>query len=153
MSEAMRRFVLQEEGSPVKKASSMPSLPTEDDEPKENENRESAMATSKSLGSPRSTLSSESDESEGDDGSPPSPKCKRKRPSICRSWLTADEQKRYDFFTEQRNFVKSITDMCEKLRSVEPSNRKDALKTMMSELTISPNCFIPLCKSTDVCSR
>lgn len=67
-----------------------------------------------------------------------------------RSWLDPGEQKRYDFFSQQRTFIKSITDMCEDLRSVEIPQRKQALASMLENLKIPDLCFLPLCKSTDV---
>lgn len=76
-----------------------------------------------------------------------------RRPSINRTWLSPDEQFRYDFFSHQRTFVQSITNICESLRMVDLSSRKCALRTKLEALVIPPQGFLPLCKSTDVFQR
>ncbi|RHY86264.1 hypothetical protein DYB35_003906 [Aphanomyces astaci] len=65
--------------------------------------------------------------------------------------LTSDEQMRYDFFTAQISFVKAITDICEDLRLVDVSKRKELLPTKLTRLheTLPKYAYLPLCRSTD----
>ncbi|RHY67373.1 hypothetical protein DYB38_007075 [Aphanomyces astaci] len=65
--------------------------------------------------------------------------------------LTSDEQMRYDFFTAQISFVKAITDICEDLRLVDVSKRKELLPTKLTRLheTLPKYASLPLCRSTD----
>ncbi|RHY02691.1 hypothetical protein DYB36_003799 [Aphanomyces astaci] len=58
---------------------------------------------------------------------------------------------RYDFFTAQISFVKAITDICEDLRLVDVSKRKELLPTKLTRLheTLPKYASLPLCRSTD----
>ncbi len=153
MSESMRHFVLQENrlnspkrarGKPTKGFKSL-SIDTSITD-------EEATAMPQPIDSPKSERSSDTEECDSDAESTNSksmPENKR-RPSIARRGLTNAEQKRYDFFTQQRNFVKGITDICEKLRFMEVSQRKSSLKPLLEKLNVPMDTYIPLCKSTDV---
>lgn len=57
---------------------------------------------------------------------------------------------RSEFFTDMVRFVKSITDVAEALRKVEPSKRKTLLHPQLEKIKVPPYAYIPLCKSTDV---
>ncbi|RHY34639.1 hypothetical protein DYB32_000772 [Aphanomyces invadans] len=65
--------------------------------------------------------------------------------------LTQEEQMRYDFFTDQITFVKSITDICEDLRLVDASKRKELLPIKLRDLDkrLPTYAYLPLCRSTD----
>ncbi|KAF0724347.1 hypothetical protein Ae201684P_003368 [Aphanomyces euteiches] len=65
--------------------------------------------------------------------------------------LTSEEQMRYDYFTDQINFVKSITDVCEELRLVDVAKRKELLPKKLETLNKSLPSFVylPLCRSAD----
>ncbi|ETV90962.1 hypothetical protein H310_14306 [Aphanomyces invadans] len=65
--------------------------------------------------------------------------------------LTQEEQMRYDFFTDQITFVKSITDICEDLRLVDASKRKELLPIKLRDLDkrLPTFAYLPLCRSTD----
>lgn len=64
--------------------------------------------------------------------------------------LSPDQQRRYEFFSGMINFVKSITDVSESLRRIEPAKRKALLRPRLEGLKVPPLAYIPLCKSTDV---
>ncbi|OQR97803.1 phosphatidylinositol kinase (PIK-H1) [Achlya hypogyna] len=69
--------------------------------------------------------------------------------------LTDEQQARYDFFTDQIQFVKAITDVCEELRLVEVTQRKGLLSQKLAHLqsTIPAFAYLPLCSSTELFSR
>jgi phosphatidylinositol 4-kinase len=64
--------------------------------------------------------------------------------------LPSDQQRRYEFFSDFINFIKSITDVSEEMRHIEPSQRKALLCPKLEKLIIPSKGYIPLCKSTDV---
>jgi len=63
--------------------------------------------------------------------------------------LTPRQEKRYQFFRNQKLFIRSLTDICDALRYVDRAQRKPMLKEALCRLTVPPFCYIPLCKSTD----
>ncbi|KDO30692.1 hypothetical protein SPRG_04594 [Saprolegnia parasitica CBS 223.65] len=69
--------------------------------------------------------------------------------------LSEEQQQRYDFFTDQINFVKAITDICEELRLVEVSERKGLLPTKLQSLQarLPAFAYLPLCRSTELFAR
>jgi len=58
--------------------------------------------------------------------------------------------KRFLFFNQQRYFIQSLSDISEKLRTLERGVRKHFLKRDLATLTIPPFAYIPLCRSIDV---
>ncbi|CEG47360.1 Phosphatidylinositol kinase (PIK-H1) [Plasmopara halstedii] len=69
--------------------------------------------------------------------------------ALMQALMTPDQQRRYEFFCTMINFVKSITDISESLRHVEPLKRKEQLGPLLKQLQIPSRAYIPLCKSTD----
>ncbi|KAI9992907.1 hypothetical protein PInf_014845 [Phytophthora infestans] len=63
--------------------------------------------------------------------------------------MLPDQQRRYEFFCSMAHFVKSITDISEALRRVEPPKRKELLGPLLKQLRIPHRAYIPLCKATD----
>lgn len=63
--------------------------------------------------------------------------------------LTPQQEKRYQFFRNQKLFIRNLTDICDELRYVEQSQRKTMLTLALNKLVIPPFCYLPLCKSTD----
>lgn len=63
--------------------------------------------------------------------------------------LSAAQEKRYEFFKSQKQFIRNLTDICDRLRFVEKPCRKDVLQKAMEKLVVPAFCYLPLCKSTD----
>ncbi|KAK1941385.1 Cytohesin-4 [Phytophthora citrophthora] len=70
--------------------------------------------------------------------------------TLMQTLMMPDQQRRYEFFCSMIHFVKSITDISEALRRVEPLKRKELLRPLLTQLRIPKRAYIPLCKSTDV---
>ncbi|GMF56726.1 unnamed protein product [Phytophthora fragariaefolia] len=70
--------------------------------------------------------------------------------ALVQALMMPDQQRRYEFFCSMINFVKSITDVSEALRRVEPSKRKELLRPLLKQLRLPSRAYIPLCKSTDI---
>jgi hypothetical protein len=71
--------------------------------------------------------------------------------ALMQALMLPDQQRRYEFFCSMIHFVKSITDVSEALRRVEPTKRKELLRPLLTQLRVPSRAYIPLCKSTDVC--
>ncbi|POM62571.1 Phosphatidylinositol 3 and 4-Kinase-like protein [Phytophthora palmivora] len=69
--------------------------------------------------------------------------------ALMQALMLPDQQRRYEFFCGMIHFVKSITDVSESLRRVEPSKRKELLRPLLKQLRIPSRAYIPLCKATD----
>ncbi|KAG7379398.1 Phosphatidylinositol 4-kinase beta [Phytophthora boehmeriae] len=69
--------------------------------------------------------------------------------ALMQSLLLPDQQRRYEFFSSMIHFVKSITDVSEALRRVEPTKRKELLSPLLMQLRLPKRGYIPLCKATD----
>ncbi|KAG6948502.1 hypothetical protein JG687_00015434 [Phytophthora cactorum] len=69
--------------------------------------------------------------------------------ALMQALMQPDQQRRYEFFCSMVHFVKSITDISEALRRVEPLKRKELLGPLLKQLRIPSRAYIPLCKSTD----
>ncbi|KAG1713245.1 hypothetical protein DVH05_000965 [Phytophthora capsici] len=69
--------------------------------------------------------------------------------ALMQALMMPDQQRRYEFFCSMIHFVKSITDISEALRRVEPPKRKELLRPLLTQLRIPKRAYIPLCKSTD----
>ncbi len=67
--------------------------------------------------------------------------------------LSDAEIARYGFFRSEREFVRSLTDICEEMRFIDPKDRKPELKVRLDNLSIPGCVYLPLCKSTDPWSR
>eukprot|EP00903_Cladosiphon_okamuranus_P005725 g5683.t1 len=66
----------------------------------------------------------------------------------------AKRNKRFRFFSEERQFVTDLTDVCEALRFVEPRSERGAkLEELLMKVKI-PECgYLPLCRSTQPFQR
>ncbi|KAG7376840.1 Phosphatidylinositol 4-kinase beta [Phytophthora pseudosyringae] len=69
--------------------------------------------------------------------------------ALMQALMLPDQQRRYEFFCSMIHFVKSITDVSEALRRVDPSKRKELLRPLLKQLRIPSRAYVPLCKSTD----
>lgn len=67
--------------------------------------------------------------------------------------MSPQQRNRYDFFHNERTFVKSLTQVAEDLRMKDRSERKALAKTMMRDVVIPPSVYLPLGKSTDLWRR
>lgn len=65
------------------------------------------------------------------------------------SVLTPQQRKRYFFFQQQKSFVKSMTDIAEKLRLVPRQFRKNILANEVETMHIPTFCYLPLRRSVD----
>jgi phosphatidylinositol 4-kinase len=67
--------------------------------------------------------------------------------------LTPSQRDRYDFFKNERDFVRNVTDIAERLRFEERAQRKVLAPGMLETLEI-PNCvYVPLVNSSDIWRR
>ncbi|CAM9124180.1 unnamed protein product [Ectocarpus sp. 12 AP-2014] len=66
----------------------------------------------------------------------------------------AKRNKRFRFFSEERQFVSDLTDVCEALRFVEPrSDRGPKLEALLMKVKIPECAYLPLCRSTEPFQR
>jgi phosphatidylinositol 4-kinase len=65
------------------------------------------------------------------------------------SEMTPAQRSRYEFFRDERDFIRRLTDIAEELRFKEPAERKILAPKMLKHLTIPPCVYSPLCNSTD----
>ena len=72
--------------------------------------------------------------------------------SITSNLANQSQRNFHIYFSQQKSFIKSMTEMCEKLRLLPRHLRKDTLQHEMMQLTIPPFAYIPLQSSTDVYS-
>jgi hypothetical protein len=69
-------------------------------------------------------------------------------------WMEKERQKRYKYFHEQRDFVRALTDISEKMRLIEPpTERKKHLPSALESLIVPPMAYIPLGRVSDAFSR
>jgi len=73
--------------------------------------------------------------------------------STVASSLDPSQTARYEFFRGERNFVRSMCDIAEKLRFEEREERKKFAPGMMQQLHIPSCAYLPLCNSTDIWRR
>eukprot|EP00934_Nitzschia_sp_Nitz4_P000571 Nitzschia sp. Nitz4//scaffold139_size61406//2322//5362//NITZ4_006445-RA/size61406-processed-gene-0.48-mRNA-1//1//CDS//3329535807//571//frame0 len=69
------------------------------------------------------------------------------------SEMTPAQKARYEFFRDERQFVRRITDIAEELRFKEPAERKKIAPTIMKHMEIRPCVYSPLCGSTELWRR
>jgi hypothetical protein len=67
--------------------------------------------------------------------------------------LTAEQRARYEFFRDERDFVRRLTDIAEELRFKTPAERKKKAPKLMKHMEIPPCVYVPLCNSTDTWRR
>lgn len=65
-------------------------------------------------------------------------------------WMEKERQKRYKYFHQQRDFVKALADISERMRLIDPpQDRKKHLPTALEELKIPEMAYIPLGRVSD----
>lgn len=69
------------------------------------------------------------------------------------SEMTIAQRSRYEFFRDERDFIRRLTDIAEELRFKEPAERKVLAPKMLKHLKIPPCVYSPLCNSTDIWLR
>ena len=67
--------------------------------------------------------------------------------------MTPAQRARYEFFRDERDFIRRVTDIAEELRHKEPSERKKAAPKLLKHTSIPPCVYLPLCNSTDIWRR
>mmetsp|Transcript_6258 Transcript_6258/g.15485 ORF Transcript_6258/g.15485 Transcript_6258/m.15485 type:complete len:1206 (-) Transcript_6258:200-3817(-) len=67
--------------------------------------------------------------------------------------LTPSQRERYLFYRNEREFVRSLTDVAEELRFSEASERKKLAPGLVKNLEILPHAYSPLLSSTDIFRR
>lgn len=67
--------------------------------------------------------------------------------------LTPAQKARYDFFKNQRDFTRNLTNIAEDLRFKDKDERKVLAPNMVQDMTIPSCVYIPLCNSTDAWRR
>jgi len=67
--------------------------------------------------------------------------------------LTPAQVARFGFFRSELDFVRSLTNLCEELRFVDRSKRKEELRARLAKMSIPGCVYIPLCSSTDPWER
>lgn len=69
------------------------------------------------------------------------------------SEMTPVQRSRFDFFKDERDFIRNITDIAEELRFKEPAERKVLAPKMLKDLNVPSCVYSPLCNSTDIWRR
>jgi len=67
--------------------------------------------------------------------------------------LTTVQKARYDFFKNERDYVRALTNIAEDLRFKDRSLRKELAPDLVERLDTPPCVYVPLCNSTDVWRR
>ena len=67
--------------------------------------------------------------------------------------LTPAQKARYDFFKNQRDFTRNLTNVAEDLRFMERDDRKKAAPGLTAKLQIPSCVYVPLCNSSDTWRR
>lgn len=67
--------------------------------------------------------------------------------------LTPSQRTRFEFFKNERDFVRSICGVAEELRFKDRSERKKLAPSLMEKLMIPPCAYVPMCNSTDIWRR
>jgi phosphatidylinositol 4-kinase len=67
--------------------------------------------------------------------------------------LTPAQKARYDFFKNQRDFTRNLTNVAEDLRFMERDERKKAAPGLTAKLEIPSCVYVPLCNSSDTWRR
>ncbi len=67
--------------------------------------------------------------------------------------LTATQKARYDFFKNQRDYLRNMTNIAEELRFADREHRKKMAPPLVESMSTPPCVYIPLCNSTDVWRR
>lgn len=71
------------------------------------------------------------------------------RLSISDAELTCTQRKRFHHYRQQRIFITNLTNICERLRFVDRTMRRQFLQRDMKVLVVPPLVNVPLCNSQD----
>ncbi|CEG45432.1 Phosphatidylinositol kinase (PIK-H2) [Plasmopara halstedii] len=72
------------------------------------------------------------------------------QPALLLQWMEKERQKRYKYFHQQRDFVKALSDISERMRVVDPpQNRKSFLPRELNSLVVPDMAYIPLGRVSD----
>ncbi|EEY66340.1 phosphatidylinositol kinase (PIK-H2) [Phytophthora infestans T30-4] len=81
---------------------------------------------------------------------PMTPSKSASQPALLLQWMEKERKKRYKYFHEQRDFVKALTDISERMRAVDPpQNRKKLLPGELKALVVPDMAYIPLGRVSD----
>jgi phosphatidylinositol 4-kinase len=69
------------------------------------------------------------------------------------SEMTPAQRARYEFFRDERDFIRRLTDIAEELRFKEPPQRKKIAPKLMKHMYVAPTVYSPLCNSSDIWRR
>ncbi|POM67616.1 Phosphatidylinositol kinase (PIK-H2), partial [Phytophthora palmivora] len=87
---------------------------------------------------------------EHDTGRPMTPSKSGSKHALLLQWMEKERQKRYKYFHLQRDFIKALSDISERMRAVDPpQNRKNLLPGELKELVIPDMAYIPLGRVSD----
>ena len=67
--------------------------------------------------------------------------------------MTPAQRSRYEFFRDERDFVRRVTDLAEELRFKDRDERKKLAPKLVRQLNIAPCVYVPLCNSTNLWRR
>jgi phosphatidylinositol 4-kinase A len=67
--------------------------------------------------------------------------------------MTPPQRARYEFFRDERDFIRSLTDIADDLRFEQPADRKSLAPGVMQKLEVPPCVYSPLVNSTDIFRR
>ncbi|KAL3666724.1 hypothetical protein V7S43_008347 [Phytophthora oleae] len=84
--------------------------------------------------------------------SPPMPpgKTAASQRALLLQWMEKERQKRYKYFHQQRDFVKVLADISERMRAVDPpQNRKKLLPGELKALVVPDMAYVPLGRVSD----
>ncbi|GMG18336.1 unnamed protein product [Phytophthora fragariaefolia] len=77
-------------------------------------------------------------------------KTRSQQPALLLQWMEKERQKRYKYFHQQRDFVKALADISERMRAVDPpQNRKKLLPGELKALVIPDMAYVPLGRVSD----
>ncbi|POM57803.1 Phosphatidylinositol 3 and 4-kinase-like protein, partial [Phytophthora palmivora] len=87
---------------------------------------------------------------EHDTDRPMTPSKSGSKHALLLQWMEKERQKRYKYFHLQRDFIKALSDISERMRAVDPpQNRKNLLPGELKELVIPDMAYIPLGRVSD----
>jgi len=67
--------------------------------------------------------------------------------------MSPAQRARYEFFRDERDFIRRLTDIAEELRFKTPAERKELAPKLMKHINVAPCVYSPLCSSTDIWRR
>lgn len=81
---------------------------------------------------------------------PPASPRSKEQATLLLQWMEKERQKRYKYFHQQRDFVKALSDISERMRAVDPpQNRKKLLPAELTALVIPDMAYVPLGRVSD----